>query len=188
VTFTINKKHILIGTVLALGLLSGAFLWLSKDSPKNNVPKTSIEPLRSTTEVSAVPKASKDDNDVELTQTYKAKVNGVEMIVPVKTSSASSSGTKGILKQEIDLTGIVSLAKEAGRLEAKKEYQKTTSVSLGYGIHNGDDYIPVEVERVYSHSKGIDKAISLEVHVDVPEISSPSLKVTGGEVKHSWRF
>lgn len=47
--------------------------------------------------------------------------------------------------------------------------------STGIGVHNGDVYIPVELQRNYSK----DHAIAAEVHV------STSGKINGGEVKYT---
>jgi hypothetical protein len=157
----------------------GLYLWTSK-APKD-IPKATLSPITSTTEVSTAPKTSPADNDVEITQTYKANVNGVQVTAPVKTSSASSSGTKGIIKQEIDLAPIVDLAKES----AKKDYYKEWSIGTGYGVHKGSAYIPLEIEKTYSHSPKVDKAVSIEAHFE-PSLSN--LKVNGGELKHKWRF
>ena len=52
-------------------------------------------------------------------------------------------------------------------------------VGIGYGNHDGDSYIPIEIQRNYSKHK----AIAAEVHMDM------SLqKVKGYEIKHVWRF
>lgn len=49
--------------------------------------------------------------------------------------------------------------------------------SAGYGRHNGDDYIPIELQRNYSK----DKAVEAEIHL---EPSKPK-NITGWEVKHA---
>jgi len=52
-------------------------------------------------------------------------------------------------------------------------------VGVGYGNHEGDSYIPIEIQRNYSKHK----AVAVEVHMDM------SLKEAKGyELKHIWRF
>lgn len=51
--------------------------------------------------------------------------------------------------------------------------------SAGYGQHDGDGYIPIGLQRNYSK----DKAIDVEVHLDVDNIK----KVSGWEVKQVWK-
>lgn len=131
------------------------------------------------TTVSVVPKASPTDNDVELTQTYSALINGEKVTAPITYTSqgSSSDGNKGIIQQSIDLQPVVDLAKEAGRREAEKVYKKNWEVSTGLGVHKGDLYIPIGIQRNYAP----DKAIAAEVHMDKEGVS-------GGELKHVWKF
>lgn len=51
--------------------------------------------------------------------------------------------------------------------------------SAGYGWQNGENYIPIGLQRNYSK----DKALEAEVHLDPSNIK----KVTGGEVKQVWK-
>ena len=52
-------------------------------------------------------------------------------------------------------------------------------IGVGYGNHDGKNYVPVEVQRNYSKHK----AIAAEIHMD-----TSLRKVEGYEVKHVWRF
>jgi hypothetical protein len=192
VTTDNTTKAILKGILGGLGIslaIATSFYFYNQYNHKEVTPQDlPVAPIKTTTELSAVPKDSPSDNDLEVTQTYRATVNGAVVTAPIKT--VTPNGTKGVIKQEVDVQPIVDLARKTGYEEAKKEYRKTSiEFGLGYGVHDGDSYIPISVEKVYSHGKLVDKAVELEVHVDIPEsTSNVNLKVTGGEVKHKWRF
>ena len=53
-------------------------------------------------------------------------------------------------------------------------------VATGYGNHQGNGYIPLEVQRNYAKNK----AVAVEVHLK-PE---GKVDVSGWEVKHVWRY
>ncbi|GBG55145.1 hypothetical protein SPFL3102_03593 [Sporomusaceae bacterium FL31] len=150
-------------------------MWSSLSHSPKSTPKSTTAPalMQSETTVTVVPKESPQDNDVELTQTYKASINGVEVIAPIKTTGSS----KGIIKQEIDLKPVVDLAKEQGYKEAEKVFKKSWEISGGLGVHKGDLYIPIEIQRDYKPNR----TVSAEVHVD-------SSGISGGEVKTGWKF
>ena len=53
-------------------------------------------------------------------------------------------------------------------------------VATGYGNHQGNGYIPLEVQRNYAKNK----AVAVEVHLKPEE----KVDVSGWEVKHVWRY
>lgn len=147
-------------------------LWLTKGNPKDTPTVEPTKVVQSTTTVEVVPKTSPTDNDLEITQVYRAEVNGAKVEIPVETKD----NIKGVVKQEIDLTPVIQMQREVD----KKEFKKNWEVGTGIGIENGHVYIPIELQRNYT----ADKALSVEVHVSADK----NPKVTGGEVKHKWLF
>lgn len=57
---------------------------------------------------------------------------------------------------------------------------KPWEVGIGYGNHNGTNYIPVEIQRNY----GKNRALAIEAHVG----TLGGGQIIGWEVKHKWRF
>lgn len=175
----LDSKYIPWVIVLVLlGILG--FQWYSQRAANNQLPTTNTPAIiGQTTEVSTEPKASPQDPDVKLTQTYTAEINGQKVTVPVKSSGPS--GVTGVIKQEADMTKVINQALAAEEKLLKEQLKPAPwEVSAGIGVHDGDYYVPIELQRNYSK----DKAISVEVHQDLPDIK----KTTGGELKHTWKF
>lgn len=157
--------------IAAVAIGIAAFLWFYR-MPNTDKPTTDPNKLiNATASVTVAPKRSPTDNDVEISQIYRASVNGAAIAIPITTKEQ----IKGVIKQEIDLTSVTAMQKELD----KKEFKKNTEVGIGLGVHEGDVYIPVEIQRNYKASR----AWSAEIHID-PQ----GLKVNGGELKHKWMF
>lgn len=182
-----NKYKIALGVlvVIAIGVAYWYFHGRAKDT-LIDTPTVTDAVVKQNTTLEVKPKTSKTDNDLEVTQTYKATINGAKVEVPVvtketaKDASGTGYGTKAVVTQEIDMTNVVNSALSIEREKVKMEYKKNWEIGTGIGSHNGDLYIPVEIQRNYAK----DKAISAEVHIDVDKAPS----VNGWEVKHKWKF
>lgn len=174
---TFNRKT-LVYTLLIITtivILYGCHSKVTISQP--NIPL--IPPIiNSTTTVGVAPKTSATDNDVELTQVYKASINGATVEVPVETKE----NIKGVIKQEIDMTKVIQQQMALQRELDRKEFKKNWELGVGIGVHDGDTYVPIEIQRNYK----VDKAISAEIHLDADELIKGQLKVTGGEIKHKW--
>lgn len=168
-----NLRRILEALAVILIVVLTWLLWASHKAPGETpqvLPKAPLTATSSTT-VNAVPKSSPSDNDVEITHTYTAIIDGKKEEIPFKPQEAPN-GVKGVIKQEIDFTPIV-------QKMADSQIPKW-SLGAGIGVHKGDLYIPIEAERVLSKHK----AIAVELHI-APEVPP---KVNGGEVKVKWRL
>ena len=66
----------------------------------------------------------------------------------------------------------------------KINLDKSWEVSTGIGIHRGDTYIPVGVQRNYASNK----AVVAELHLVLEEFAKAKIKTSGWEVKHVWRY
>lgn len=60
----------------------------------------------------------------------------------------------------------------------KINLERNWGISTGYGVHQGDSYIPIELQRNYAKNK----AVSAEIH-----LKPLTTEVTGYEVKHTWK-
>lgn len=168
----IDKKYLMVagGIVITIITSIAAYLWFTHSvAPKELPAKVPIK-LQSTTEVTAVQKVSPDDNDLEVTQVYRAEINGAKVEIPV----ATKENIKGVVKQEIDMTPVLQMQRELD----KNEFKKNWELSTGVGVENGQLYIPIGIQRNYA----ADKAIAIEIHQDAKDIK----KTTGAEVKHVW--
>ena len=124
------------------------------------------------TNVTATLKEYPSEPDVILTNTYVANVNGEILKIPVVTPHELNSldaKTTGKITQTIDLTHVVN--------NMNNKYKKNWEVGIGYGIHNGKSYVPVEIQRNYK----ADKAISIEFH-------KTTKGTQGYEIKHKWKL
>lgn len=179
-TFTVSKRTALeVAAVIVITLIA-VYLYTSSKAPTapQEPQGLPLAPITSKTSLGASYKATEADADVKVTQLYKAEVNGQTVVAPIKgVVDNGTKGTQGVITQEIDLKPITQMQRELD----KKEFQKNWEGAVGLGVHKGDFYIPVEVQRNYAK----DKALALEVHVKV-EDKAP--KVTGGELKHKWLF
>ena len=184
-------RKVLSSPLLPWGLLILAvclFWYYSRASTDNDYQQkvdSDIPPIVSSkTSLDTAPKTSKDDNDVELTQTYKAKVNGqvleapiVTKSAPAGTSSSSSSssasyGTKGVITQEIDLSNIVGLASQAAEEKAKDKYKKNWEMGIGLGVVDKDMYGVFSIQRNYKE----DRAIQMDLMTSTSEIKGVSVQ------------
>lgn len=180
-TSKIKALWITVG-VLVVSLMVWLLL-VSTRTPQtpNDILNTNNQPpiIETTTDLVVTPKTSPKDNDIELTQTYTAVVNGEKLTVPV-VPSKNPQGTKGILTQEVDMTKVINTSLAIEREKVKQEYHKNWEAGVGVGVNNGDVYIPIELQRNYTP----DRAIGIEVHISVDKPT----KITGGEIKHKWMF
>lgn len=177
-TFTITKRTAIeIISVIVITLIA-VYLYTSSKAPTDvqSIEGVPLAPIATKTSLGASYKVSEADADLKVTQTYKAEVNGQTVVAPIKGVD-NGKGVQGTITQEIDLKPIVQLQRELD----KKEFQKNWEVGAGVGIHNGDLYVPVEIQRNYAK----DKAMSLEVHLEAEHMKP---RVTGWELKHKWMF
>lgn len=176
-----TKKLLLISLIIGATIIIAVvyFLKVPEANPSGALTSPQVD-IEATTTVSATYKDSPSSPDVILQQTYTAEVNGESITVPISPSAGTSNGTTGTITQTIDLTDIVSSIQQAEEVTAKEKFKKNWEVSTGLGVHERDVYIPVELQRNYTASK----AISFEIHLD----TSRNPKVTGGELKHTWKF
>ena len=124
------------------------------------------------TNVTATLKEYPSEPDVTLTNTYVANVNGEILKIPVVTPhelNSPDAKTTGKITQTIDLTHVVN--------NMNNKYKKNWEVGIGYGIHNGKSFVPVEIQRNYK----ADKAISIEFH-------TTTKGTQGYEIKHKWKL
>ena len=66
----------------------------------------------------------------------------------------------------------------------KINLDKAWELSAGVGSHRGDAYIPLGVQRNYAPQK----AVAAEVHLVPEDLAKGTIKTSGWEVKHVWRF
>jgi len=183
----ISKSLIIkVSLGLIISILLGSWIYLrvlkENDSPlpqetSKTLQDTSLVPqvYPLTTTVTATTKTTPTDPDVVLKQTYTAEVNGKTVTVPIKEVpgvSSKNGSPQGVITQQIDVTPVIQ--------QALKASQKNWEVSTGLGVHEGDFYIPVGLQRNLSHNQ----AIAIEIHLDPQD----KLNVTGGEVKKVWKF
>ena len=174
-----NKKKVIAGILVVLLIVTLGYLWKSmrtRHERSATSPTVTEAVVKQTTGVAVVPKASETDNDLEVNQRYRASINGSLVDVPVTTTGA----TKTVVTQEIDMTKVINTATAIERERVRKEYVKNWEVGVGVGSHEGDLYIPIELQRNYAPNK----AIAAEIHL-APK-GQP--RINGWEVKHKWKF
>ena len=177
-----EKGKLLVDLIVLLLLLAMVFLTYGRRVHENPSAASDIPPVvvKADTTVATAPKTSASDNDVEVTQVYRAEVNGRQLTIPIVNTGANLYGTKGVIKQEIDLTPAIKQAAAVEREKAKEEFKKNWEVGAGLGVHESNVYFPVTVQRNYAK----DKAIELELHIKA-DLQLPP-KVNGVEVLHKW--
>ena len=147
-------------------------------APKTPVdPLKDVPPLKVTSSLIPVAKTSPTDNDLEVRQVYRAEINGQRYDVPVTTKDAPN-GVKGQLTQEFDITPLL---KRVAAAEVELT-QKNWSNGTGLGVHNGDVYVPIEIEKMTSANT----SVAIEIHLSAPK-ETRSI-VTGGEIKWKKKF
>lgn len=182
-----HKKEILCVVLLVLATASLTWYLMRPKVPTlpNVIPETVKDAkVEQKTSLQVVPKSSATDNDLEITQRYKANINGATVEVPVVSKEIAKDGTKAVVTQEVDMTKVINSALTIEREKVKQEYKKNWEIGTGICSHNGDVYIPIEAQRNYA----TDKAISAEIHLDADELLKGHPKVEGWEVKHKWKF
>lgn len=86
--------------------------------------------------------------------------------------------------EKTDRTAVVKNDTEYKVDVLKINLDKSWEVSTGIGIHRGDTYIPVGVQRNYASNK----AVVAELHLVLEEFAKAKIKTSGWEVKHVWRY
>ena len=66
----------------------------------------------------------------------------------------------------------------------KINLDKSWEFSTGIGIHHGDTYIPVGVQRNYASNK----ALAAEIHLGLDDSTKAKIKTSGWEVKYVLRY
>lgn len=154
-------KQLLLLTNLLLLVSFGYYTYVhTQRIPKvDKTPKLTNTP---STNVIRTKTTNLGDTEVKVETIYTAgdkKVStGVQRIPPGTTTTPT-------IKQEIDLTHLL----------PKKNWE----VGVGLGVHRGNPYIPLSIQRNYK----TDKAVQVEVQFDMR-----TRKVQGVEVQHKWSF
>lgn len=124
--------------------------------------------LKGTSTLKVTPKVTSSDPDLVVNHYYTAKIDGKEAKVPLKTTSSTSKGNTVTYKQELDVTALV------------KPMLPNWEISTGVGVHEGDTYVPLGIQRNYKSNK----ALRVTIHFDPKEQMRPN----GGEIVHVWKF
>lgn len=162
---------LLIVTLIVLHCILNLYMCRTGNNNNNNI-TNNLDNNKIDTNVTATLKESPSEPDVTLTNTYVANVNGEILKIPVVTPHELNSldaKTTGKITQTIDLTPVIN--------NMNNKYKKNWEVGIGYGIHNGKSYVPVEIQRNYK----ADKAISIEFH-------KTTKGTQGYEIKHKWKL
>lgn len=171
-----NKyKYILIAIVWVL--LCGISFYLGyhygrpevSHTPRIGIPKITANEQIS---LSSIPKTSATDNDLELTQVYKASINNKEVVLPKSDAKVSPHGDKVILEQTVDFTEVVT---QMSRLEIDKQKRRVEG-GIGLGVHDHSWYIPVSLQRNFNPMESLE----VELHLDTKDLTH----VNGWEVKY----
>ena len=159
---------LLIVTLIVLHCILNLYMCRTGNN-NNNI--TNNDNNKIDTNITATLKEYPSEPDVTLTNTYVANVNGEILKIPVVTPHELNSDAKttGKITQTIDLTHVVN--------NMNNKYKKNWEVGIGYGIHNGKSFVPVEIQRNYKE----DKAISIEFH-------TTTKGTQGYEIKHKWKL
>lgn len=174
---------LLIVTLIVLHCILNLYMCRTGNNNNNNITNNldnNKDNITATidTNVTATLKESPSEPDVTLTNTYVANVNGEILKIPVVTPHELNSldaKTTGKITQTIDLTPVINNMNVMNNMNNK--YKKNWEVGIGYGIHNGKSYVPVEIQRNYK----ADKAISIEFH-------KTTKGTQGYEIKHKWKL
>ena len=86
--------------------------------------------------------------------------------------------------EKSDRTAVVKNDNEYKVDVLKINLDKSWEVSTGIGIHRGDTYIPVGVQRNYASNK----AVVAELHLVLEEFAKAKIKTSGWEVKYVLRY
>ena len=89
----------------------------------------------------------------------------------------------GIL-EKTDRTAVVKNDTEYKVDVLKINLDKSWEFSTGIGIHHGDTYIPVGVQRNYASNK----ALAAEIHLGLDDSTKAKIKTSGWEVKYVLRY
>lgn len=176
-----NKRNILYVVIILfiIVLTYGIYKWIHKEEPHKDKPLNTIDSVSSLT---VTPKKDDNDNDLLITHTYKATIDGEVVNIPIRTvpntvsnsvpdsvypSDSLYSGNTVSYKQELDLTPLV------------KDYEKKKNweIGTGIGVHDNDVYIPISLQRNFSKDKALECIVQVE-----------DKGITGGEVLYKKRF
>lgn len=86
--------------------------------------------------------------------------------------------------EKTDRTAVVKNDTEYKVDVLKINLDKSWEFSTGIGIHHGDTYIPVGVQRNYASNK----ALAAEIHLGLDDSTKGKIKTSGWEVRHVWRY
>lgn len=173
-----NLKYILLGFCAGLVLALTA-AYLAKGTHKSQSDSTSG--LLSTTGITAEVKDHPSEDDLVVSQTYVANINGEEVKVPIvpkksngtagKPASTNSTlgtetqqGIKATVSQTIDLTPVLC------RLKPNWE------LGVGYSNVNNSSYIPFSIQRNYNERCAVEFTVFV----------NKDGKTDGAMVQHKW--
>ena len=86
--------------------------------------------------------------------------------------------------EKTDRTAVVKNDTEYKVDVLKINLDKSWEFSTGIGIHHGDTYIPVGVQRNYASNK----ALAAEIHLGLDDSTKAKIKTSGWEVKYVLRY
>lgn len=171
-------------TPILIAFCVGAMLTLFSLSCLKEHPKSwsdSTSGLLSTTRITAETKDTPNEDDLVVSQTYVANINGEEVKVPIvpkkvsgtaskPTSTNSTLGTqtqqgiKATVSQTIDLTPVLC------RLKPNWE------LGVGYSNVSNHSYIPLSIQRNYNERCAVEMTVFV----------NKDGKADGAMVQHKW--
>ena len=176
-----NRRIIWIGTAVLL-VMAVAYWHYSNQSAAVMTPEATANPSQVSMKLNVSPQIG--EAIVKKIETSIRKPPAMSWTVPESnTKTAAKTVEKQIKRNEAPPMPAADKTIVTPR-ETKVDVYRITlekpwEVGIGYGSHNGDDYIPVEIQRNYSRNK----SIAVELH-----ISTELNRATGYEIKHVWRF
>lgn len=125
-------------------------------NPKDNTCTTNDKLLTTTTTtIDIKPKEKTTDADVVyIERPYWIDKDSNRIDIPVKKTYEETIGSQVVVKHEADMTPIIAH-------EVNKQFPKW-ELGIGIGYHEGDVYVPIEIQRNYKK----DSAVSYEIHLD----------------------
>lgn len=163
---TANTKKVLIVIAVVAAIASVSFYQWTYVHDSENAKGDTSSLISTSSSLVVTPKSAAGEPDLVVSNKYVAEINGKRVEAPVVTTVDQSTAK---VTTEIDVSPLVDAA--------VPDWEVGTGV--GYSV-DGDVYIPVSIQRNYTH----DKAVSVEIHLDPSERMQPR----GFEVQHKWMF
>jgi hypothetical protein len=171
------KEHKVSLMVLLLLIIINIFVWSFKGFTGNTkvTPSAALKSTKVTQKVTSestlkvTPKTKSTDSDLIINHYYTATIDGKTSKVPLKTTKETKVDDYTVkYTQELDVTKLV------------KPMLPNWEISTGIGVHDGDTYVPLGIQRNYKSNK----ALRVTIHFDPKD----SMRPNGAEVVHVWKF